>query len=166
MSRSPFVRHTKRAFPENGTMTAAHLSTASPRSSGACLRNFGVLSHGRIFARLTNRRSEWGERREGRFSKLSSSHPRTFPRSPPHVSRHELPSRASLASSNDSHARIALFFPSALSLRRVLTLSFIIILAYWRGPDPLSSIRSISLLSHERRIVRYHSNIHARGFHD
>lgn len=145
MSRSPFVPHTKRAFPENGTMTAAHLSTASPRSSGASAKLRCVISR-RIFARLTNRNGERGEKAVSRNSHSLSVGP--SPGLPPLHLDMSFP-RASLASSRDSHAKIALFFPSALSLRRVLTLSFIIVLAYRRRPDPLSSIRPVSLLARE-----------------
>lgn len=160
MSRSPFVRHTKRAFPENGTMTVAHLSTAGPRSSAASVKLRCVIS--RAYIRQSDK-SPLGMGREKAVSR--NSHPLILGPSPGLPPLDTSFPRASLASSRDSHARIALFFPSALSLRRVLTLSFIIVLAYRRGPDPLSSIRSISLLAREKNSLIPLFK-HVRGFHD
>lgn len=112
------------------------------------LRNFGVLSLA-VYSPVWQIAARNGERgREGRFSKLSSSLLGPSPDPPP-----LLPTRASLA--RPWHPRAILtreshyFSRPRLSLWRVLTLSFIIVLAYRRGPDPLSSIRPVSLLARE-----------------
>lgn len=130
------------------------------------LRNFGVLSLA-VYSPVWQIAARNGERgREGRFSKLSSSllGPSPDPLLP--FSRHELPSRVLGILARFSHARIALFFPSA---------SFSL-----ACPDPLVHHRpclqartrptffdTSCFSSRTRGIVWYHySNIHVRSFHD
>lgn len=159
VSRSPFVRIQNVPFLVSALATVAHLSTAreSPWLSGAsaklrcylssCIRPFdkSPTREGRVAARTS--------RNSCPLSRDQNQDRKTFP-SFSFLSSVTIFSRASLAPSLDSHARITLLLPSPRSSSRVLTLSFIIV------PRPSATTFDLSCFS-----IRTRGNAIAAWYH-